>query len=160
LSSAIHTAIAQVLGAPIRVEFAADAIAQPTVPQRRPRPAPLLEPLEVALHHLDRPDPHEPRPELPLRARGSSPAPAGSPLSPRDTVGSLVVRQSTRVAHAASLAIVDRPGSAYNPLFRYGGVGLGKARLLHAIGHAVAEKGGDVVYVSAETFTNELIESI
>jgi chromosomal replication initiator protein len=55
---------------------------------------------------------------------------------------------------------VDHIGTAYNPLFLYGGVGLGKTHLLHAIGHAVAGQGADVVYVTSETFTNELIESI
>jgi chromosomal replication initiator protein len=81
-------------------------------------------------------------------------------LNARYTFGSFVVGSSNRLAHAASLAVVDNPGSAYNPLFLYGGVGLGKTHLLHAIGHAVDGTGLDVVYVSSETFTNELIESI
>jgi chromosomal replication initiator protein len=85
---------------------------------------------------------------------------SGSPLNARYTFDSFVVGQSNRLAHAASLAIVDHPGTAYNPLFLYGGVGLGKTHLLHAIGQAVAAKGADVIYVSSETFTNELIESI
>src|SRR5216683_2684198 len=94
------------------------------------------------------------------RPRGVTPPGGGSPLNARYTFGSFVVGHSNRLAHAASLAIVDHPGTAYNPLFLYGGVGLGKTHLLHAIGQAVAAKGADVVYVSSETFTNELIESI
>jgi len=94
------------------------------------------------------------------RARGGSSVTAGSPLNPRYAFESFVVGQSNRLAHAASLAVVDLPGTAYNPLFLYGGVGLGKTHLLHAIGNAVTQRGGDVIYVSSESFTNELIESI
>jgi chromosomal replication initiator protein len=97
---------------------------------------------------------------VPPPSRSATPPAAGSPLNARYTFDSFVVGQSNRLAHAASLAIVDRPGNAYNPLFLYGGVGLGKTHLLHAIGHAVTDVGGEVVYVSSETFTNELIESI
>ncbi len=84
----------------------------------------------------------------------------GSPFNPRYTFDTFVVGNSNQLAHAASLAVVDDPGRAYNPLFLYGGVGLGKTHLLHAIGQCVARRGLSVVYVSSETFTNELIESI
>jgi chromosomal replication initiator protein len=147
LSSVIHTVVADVIGGPVRVEFVTDAAVQPAGQPRRKRPAPLLAPLEVPATPAQRP-------------RGAVQAAPASSFNSRYTFDNFVVGQSNRLAHAASLAIVDHPGNAYNPLFLYGGVGLGKTHLLHAIGHAVAANGADVVYVSSETFTNELIESI
>ncbi|MBE7024604.1 MAG: chromosomal replication initiator protein DnaA [Ruminococcaceae bacterium] len=86
----------------------------------------------------------------------------GMPLNPKYTFESFVVGGSNRFAHAASLAVAETPARTYNPLFLYGGVGLGKTHLLHAIGNFIIQNNNDmkVMYISAETFTNELINSI
>jgi chromosomal replication initiator protein len=81
-------------------------------------------------------------------------------LSPRYTFGNFVVGSSNRLAHAASLAVAESPARAYNPLFLYGGVGLGKTHLLHAIGNSVHARGMQVLYVSSEEFTNDFIHSV
>lgn len=81
-------------------------------------------------------------------------------LNARYTFESFVVGPSNRLAHAASQAVAESPARAYNPLFVYGGVGLGKTHLLHAIGNAACKRGLTVLYISSEEFTNDLIDSI
>jgi chromosomal replication initiator protein len=83
-------------------------------------------------------------------------------LNRKYTFETFVVGSSNQMAHAASLAVADGHSKTYNPLFLYGGVGLGKTHLLHAIGHRFLERnpGSRVMYLTAETFINELIQSI
>lgn len=83
-----------------------------------------------------------------------------SNLTRRFTFSSFVVGPSNRLAHAAALSVAEHPGQTYNPLFIYGGVGLGKTHLLHAIGHKCQQEGLNVCYITSETFTNDLVQSI
>jgi len=104
----------------------------------------------VAEPASDNPDSLEPAPG---RARSTT-------LNPRYTFDTFVVGANNRLAHAAALAVAEKPARAYNPLFLYGGVGLGKTHLLHAIGNACHARGLNVLYVSSEEFTNDLINAI
>jgi chromosomal replication initiator protein len=81
-------------------------------------------------------------------------------LNPRYTFKSFIAGKSNQLAHVAALAVAENPGRVYNPLFFYGGVGLGKTHLLHAIGHVGEESGLNVLYVTSEKFTNEIINAI
>ena len=81
-------------------------------------------------------------------------------FNPRYTFQSFVVGPSNQLAYCAANAVADSPGQAYNPLFIYSGVGLGKTHLLHAIGHRCAENGQSALYVTSEQFTNDFISAI
>jgi chromosomal replication initiator protein len=98
----------------------------------------------------------EPTPE---RGAAVSPEPG---FNPKNTFDTFVVGNNNNFSYAAALAVAQAPGKSYNPLFLYGGVGLGKTHLLHAIGHYVAahKKGARVAYLSSERFTNEYIDGI
>jgi chromosomal replication initiator protein len=94
--------------------------------------------------------------------RVGAPDGSSSNLNPRYTFANFIVGSANRLAHAASLSVAERPGHAYNPLFLYGGVGLGKTHLMHAVGNAVIARfpRKRVVYATSEKFTNEFITSI
>jgi chromosomal replication initiator protein len=85
-----------------------------------------------------------------------------SGLNPKYTFASFIVGNRNRLAHAAALGVVDDPGTLYNPLYLYGGVGLGKTHLMQAIGNAMLKRNPEcrVMYVSAETFMNEFVQNI
>ncbi|HOC54497.1 MAG TPA: chromosomal replication initiator protein DnaA [Verrucomicrobiota bacterium] len=95
---------------------------------------------------------------VPERSRGN----LELSVNPKNTFDTFVVGNNNNFAHAAAMAVARAPGKSYNPLFLYGGVGLGKTHLLHAIGQHVAQhkKGARVAYLSSETFTNEYIDGI
>src|SRR5213078_4757061 len=106
-------------------------------------------------------------PDKPNSAEAGKKPQAASPfrqseslLNPRYTFSSFIVGKSNQLAHAASLAVAENAGCIYNPLFIYGGVGLGKTHLMHAVGHMGEAAGLNVLYVTSEKFTNEIINAI
>ena len=83
-------------------------------------------------------------------------------LNPKYTFDTFVVGSNNQFAHAASLAVAESPGAIYNPLFLYGGVGLGKTHLMHSVAHFILEKKPNtkILYITSEAFTNDLIDAI
>ena len=128
-------------------------------------PAPMAGGQGFATRAADTPPPARtpaPSPQVrvePTRVGGEGGA---SNINARYTFSNFIVGSANRLAHAASLSVAERPGHAYNPLFLYGGVGLGKTHLMHAIGNQVMAKfpRKRVVYATSEKFTNEFITSI
>ena len=138
----LSQSLAEVLGENPDVRFSArEALPPPGAPRDRARPA-TLPPSEVP-------------------AAASTPAVEGQ-LNPRLTFDTFIVGSSNRFTHAACSAVAQNPGNVYNPLFIFGGSGLGKTHLLNAIGHMVRQAQSDirVCFVSAERFTNEMIYAI
>ncbi len=145
-----HT-LAGVTGAPVELEFEVAGAA----PARRDAAPP-----------AGRAEAATPEAVAPEREAAAPPRPAevlavdGPRLNEKYTFRSFIVGKSNQLAHAAAQGVAANPGREYNPLFLYGGVGLGKTHLLHAIGHVALAKGLRVVYVSAEQFTNEFVNAI
>ncbi len=104
--------------------------------------------------------PKESVPTLNLSQVIPTPMQPGSALNSKYNFDNFVVGASNRLAHAACMAVAENPAQSYNPLFLYGGVGLGKTHLLHAIGNYARSHGQQVLYVSSEEFTNDLINAI
>jgi chromosomal replication initiator protein len=133
-------------GQPMQVKFVTVAPPQPTVAAAAETGA------------VDR------KPSLPASADGAERVPAlrEALFNPNYTFDTFVVGNNSQFAHGAALAVAQAPGKAYNPLFLYGGVGLGKTHLLHAVGQHVTlhKKNARVAYLSSEKFTNEFIDAI
>jgi chromosomal replication initiator protein len=104
--------------------------------------------------------PPEPGAVYERSAASDDPPARSSNMNPRYLFETFVVGSGNRLAHAACMAVAEKPARAYNPLFLYGGVGLGKTHLLHAIGNACHAQGLNVLYVSSEEFTNDMINAI
>ena len=110
----------------------------------------------------DDPPPPPPAPAGSVVSRPAPPTENRKSLNAKYTFENFVVGPNNNLAHAAALRVAETPGKAYNPLFIYGDVGLGKTHLMHAVGHYLAERFPDkrIEYVSTESFTNELINAI
>ena len=137
----IRDVLAQASGQILKIRFQVDA-AGPSVPgpDGKPKPKPVAEPVERLI-----PIPRE-----------------TVAFNPKNTFETFVVGENNNHAHAAAMAVSAAPGKSYNPLFLYGGVGLGKTHLLHAIGQHIGghKKGARIAYLSSEKFTNEYIDAI
>jgi chromosomal replication initiator protein len=145
--SLIAQTLARIVGYSVNVEFLVreadpDGSAEPGSPEEAARPGDTRVRVETG------------------RAGGSEGG--GVNLNARYTFRTFIVGSANRLAHAASLSVAERPGEAYNPLFLYGGVGLGKTHLMHAVGNAVVTRfpRKRVVYATSEKFTNDFITSI
>jgi chromosomal replication initiator protein len=139
----VRTALAQTSGQPLMVEF-----------QVGVSPAAAIPNLGVAPDQL--------QVQEKVKPTDRATAVRESPFNPKNTFDTFVIGNNNNFAHAAAMAVAQAPAKSYNPLFLYGGVGLGKTHLLHAIGQYVAEhkKGARVTYLSSEKFTNEFIDAI
>ena len=152
--SLISQTLARIVGYSVQVEFVIGASTNGTEAATRDAGAPAAVPADAAAG----PSGQQVRVEA-TRVGGDGGA---TNLNPRYTFANFIVGSANRLGHAASLSVAERPGHAYNPLFLYGGVGLGKTHLMHAIGNQVIARfpRKRVVYATSEKFTNEFITSI
>ncbi|RME98609.1 MAG: chromosomal replication initiator protein DnaA [Chloroflexi bacterium] len=144
LFTTINRTVANVLGRPVDIHF---TVANDETMAKVPSPEAV----------------DSPPPAPPVKNGQNGRSPEGSlpvMLNNRYTFDQFIVGASNRLAHAASLAVAEKPAEAYNPLFLYGGVGLGKTHLLQAVAHFAVNQGKRVIYTTSETFTNDLINAI
>lgn len=143
----VESALSTMVGRPVRVRFVVASAGDAAEPPAKSRKTS---------------EPPKPKPQAkPEEQLSLAPTPTHG-LNPRYIYENYVVGSSNRFAHAASLSVAEKPGGMYNPFFVYGGVGLGKTHLLHAVGHRALELRPNlsVVYVSSEKFTNDVINGI
>jgi len=146
LASTVSRLLVGILNATVAVNFIVNGNAiEPAADETSPLPD-----QPEASDHL-----HENRPVVAYDQPVRNPS-----LNPRYLFETYVVGSGNRLAHAACLAVAEKPARAYNPVFLYGGVGLGKTHLLHAIGNACHQRSLNVLYVSSEEFTNDMINAI
>jgi chromosomal replication initiator protein len=142
----LQEVLSQVSGQPVRVRF------QVGLSAPNPRAARSVAAEETAAPTI----------KLEAASEHRNHSPTDNAFNPRSTFETFVVGNNNTFSHAAAVAVAQQPGQSYNPLFLYGGTGLGKTHLLHAIGHFVVARksGARVAYVTSEKFTNEFIDAI
>ena len=158
----VQAAVLNVLGSPRKIHF---VVMDPLQAAKAAKP----DPNDAAVNSDAEPETQTEEPAKRGLARASSSANGdgavngtGTGMNSRNTFESFVVGANNQFAHAAALAVAQNPAKTYNPLFVYGGVGLGKTHLMHAVGQHVAshKKSVKVLYISSERFTNEFIDAI